>query len=89
MQRFFVVFWMDLGGKHVLNKLIKKRINKIDYFLFCNAFNWYLWLVFSRCPGGFRKVRRPGGIHFHLSWYLSGSMVPSHDESFFRLNPGR
>ena len=27
--RFFEEFWRDLGGKHVLEKFKKKRINKI------------------------------------------------------------
>ena len=32
----FEEFWRDLGGKNVLEKLRKKRINLLFIFLFCN-----------------------------------------------------
>ena len=37
------------------------------------------WEVFQG-PGGFRRVREACRIHFHLSWYLSDSTVPSYDQ---------
>ena len=41
----FVVFWRDLGGKVILEKLKKKHINKlILIFLFCNFLNKSFWL---------------------------------------------
>ena len=36
------------------------------------------FLVFSGGPGGFREVREAGRNHFHLSWYLSVSVVTSY-----------
>ena len=38
------------------------------------------FLAFPQGPGGFRKVRGAGRNHFHLSWYLSVSVVTSYDQ---------
>ena len=42
------------------------------------------WKV-SQGPGGFRKLREACRIRFHLSWYLSNSMVPSYDQNAKKL----
>ena len=34
-----------------------------------------MFLAFSEGPGGFREVREASRNHFHLSWYLSVSVV--------------
>ena len=48
------------------------------------------FLVSPEGPGGFRKVRGPGRNHFHLSWYLSVSVVTSCEEInyFFSILSG-
>ena len=33
------------------------------------------FLAFPGGPGGFRELREAGRNHFHLSWYLSDSVV--------------
>ena len=38
------------------------------------------FLAFSRGPGGFRELREAGRKHFHLSWYLSVSVVTSYGQ---------
>ena len=38
------------------------------------------FLAFVEGPGGFREVREAGRNHFHLSWYLSVSVVTSYDQ---------
>ena len=40
--------------------------------------------AFPGGPGGFREVREAGRNHFHLSWYLSVSVVTSYGQK-----PGR
>ena len=35
-------------------------------------------LAVSRRPRGFRELREACRIHFHLSWYLSDSKVPTY-----------
>ena len=37
-------------------------------------------LAFSRGSGGFRELREAGRKHFHLSWYLSVSVVTSYGQ---------
>ena len=64
------------------------------YFCKCisGIFNFYIkfrvlnnrFLVFSRGPGGFREVREAGRKHFHLSWYLSVSVVTSYGQKSSR-----
>ena len=36
--------------------------------------------AFSRGPGGFRELREAGRKHFHLSWYLSDTVVTSYGQ---------
>ena len=38
------------------------------------------FLAFSRGPGGFRELREAGRNHFHLSWYLSDTVVTSYGQ---------
>ena len=38
------------------------------------------FLFFSQGPGRFKELRGPGRKHFHLSWYLSVSVVTSYDQ---------
>ena len=38
------------------------------------------FLAFSRGPGGFRELREAGMNHFHLSWYLSDTVVTSYGQ---------
>ena len=62
-----------------------KRINRVNKDFFRNFSrnfrvlkDWFL--AVSQGPGGFRKVREAYRIHFHLSWYLSDSLVKSSDQ---------
>ena len=54
------------------------RISPICYRQF-RVLNSRFW-AFSRGPAGFREVREAGRNHFHVSWYLSVSVVTSHGQ---------
>ena len=54
-------------------------------FLQTNGYRSYA-LTFFRVHGGFRERREAGRNHFHLSWYLSDSMVPSYGQKHWRGN---
>ena len=61
----------------------KKRVNKANKE-FSSNFSLKIrvlklrFLALSEGPGGFRELREAGRNHFHLSWYLSVSVVTSY-----------
>ena len=62
-----------------------KEINKLktSFVLFVSSGKLTQKLCFltvSRGPGGFGMLRMSCRIHFHLSWCLSNSMVPSYGQ---------
>ena len=69
---------------HPLKKGIN-RVNKEIFLIFDIRFRVlkHRFLAFSRGPGGFRELREAGRNHFHLSWYLSDTVVTSY--KFFRF----
>ena len=63
-----------------------KRINMVneELFLLSSIIIRVLkhCLAVSRGPGGFRELREACMNHFHLSWYLSDSRVPSYAKTY-------
>ena len=53
---------------------------KILSLHFCN------FLAVILIPGRLKQLREARRIHFHLSWYLSDSVVPSYDHLREKVN---
>ena len=50
-----------------------------DFYIKCRVLKLRC-SAFSRGYGGFRELREAGRKHFHLSWYMSVSVVTSYDQ---------
>ena len=60
-----------------MNKEIKGLVS--DFYIKVRVLK-LRFLAFSRGSGGFRELREAGRKHFHLSWYLSVSVVASYGQ---------
>ena len=78
--------WNTVDGKNKspligpfkgINEEIKETL--LNCYIQCRVQKLRVW-AFSRGPGGFRELREAGRNHFHLSWYLSVSVVTSYGQ---------
>ena len=66
-----------MGPFKRIDKEIKGFVSNFDIEI--RVLN-HRFLAFSQGPGGFGELREAGRKHFHLSWYLSVSVVTSYDQ---------
>ena len=55
----------------------RSKCQDLDFYIKCRVLK-LRFLAFSRGPGGFRELREAGRNHFHLSSYLTVSVVISY-----------
>ena len=63
-----------LSNTNYAKTLIVVRFFSSNIFVSLN----FGFLEVAQVPRGFKKLREVRRIHFHLSWYLSEAVVPSH-----------